>query len=112
MVAYSEDKGNIATVPEFPGFSAFGDTEEEAIKEVIDTASLWLSATRKARCPISEPIVKKKFKGGSCLSRPSPDPARCALLPPASITGAFYGIARPRPTRTGAPGARRPGAAA
>jgi len=44
VVAYSDDdKGYIATVPELPGCSAFGDTEEEAIKEVKVAASLWLA---------------------------------------------------------------------
>ena len=64
MVAYSEgDKGFIATVPELPGCSAFGDTEEEAIKEVKVAASLWLSAARKAKRKIPDPIVEKPFKG-------------------------------------------------
>jgi len=64
VVAYSdEDEGYIATVPELPGCSAFGDTEEEAIKEVKVAASLWLSAARKAGRKVPEPIVEKKFKG-------------------------------------------------
>lgn len=64
MVAYSdEDKGYIATVPELPGCSAFGETEEEAIKEIKVAASLWLYAARKAKRPIPVPIIEKKFKG-------------------------------------------------
>lgn len=64
VVAYSdEDEGYIATVPELPGCSAFGDTEEEAIKEVKVASSLWLSAARKAGRKVPEPIVEKKFKG-------------------------------------------------
>lgn len=64
MVAYSGgDKGFIATIPELPGCSAFGDTEEEAIKEVTVAASLWLSAARKAKRKIPDPIVEKTFKG-------------------------------------------------
>lgn len=55
-------KGYIATVPELPGCSAFGDTEEEAIKEVKVAASLWLTAAKKAKRPIPEPIVEKTFK--------------------------------------------------
>jgi predicted RNase H-like HicB family nuclease/predicted RNA binding protein YcfA (HicA-like mRNA interferase family) len=63
VVAYSDDdKGYIATVPELPGCSAFGDTEEEAIKEVKVAASLWLAAAKKAKRPIPEPIVEKTFK--------------------------------------------------
>lgn len=64
VVAYSdEDEGYVATVPELPGCSAFGNAEEEAIKEVKVAASLWLSVARKAGRPIPEPIVEKKFKG-------------------------------------------------
>ena len=51
-----------ATVPELPGCSAFGDTEEEAIKEVKVAASLWLAAAKKAKRPIPEPIIEKTFK--------------------------------------------------
>jgi predicted RNase H-like HicB family nuclease len=64
VVAYSdEDEGYIATVPELPGCSAFGDTEEEAIKETKVAASLWVAAARKAGRKVPEPIVEKKFKG-------------------------------------------------
>jgi len=64
VVAYSdEDEGYIATVPELPGCSAFGDMEEEAIKEIKIAVSLWFSAAKKAKRPIPEPIVEKKFKG-------------------------------------------------
>ncbi len=64
VVAFSEeDKGYIATVPELPGCSAFGDTEEEAIKEVKVAVSLWLFAARKAKRKIPEPIVEKMFNG-------------------------------------------------
>lgn len=63
VVAYSEeDNGYIATVPELPDCSAFGDTEEEAMKEVKVAASLWLDAATKAGKPIPEPIVEKTFK--------------------------------------------------
>ncbi len=64
VVAWSdEDQGYIATAPELPGCSAFGETEEEAIKEVKVAASLWISAAKKTGRPIPEPIVEKKFKG-------------------------------------------------
>ncbi len=64
VIAYSdEDGGYIATVPELPGGSAFGDTEEEAIREIKTAASLWLSAARKAGRKVPEPILEKKFKG-------------------------------------------------
>jgi predicted RNase H-like HicB family nuclease len=44
-VFYSiEDEGYIATVPELPGCSAFGDTREEALEEIEVAKNLWLSA--------------------------------------------------------------------
>ncbi|MBE0604041.1 MAG: type II toxin-antitoxin system HicB family antitoxin [Deltaproteobacteria bacterium] len=64
VVAYSdEDEGYVATVPELPGCSAFGETEEEAVREAKIAASLWLSAARKTGRKVPEPIVEKKFKG-------------------------------------------------
>ncbi len=64
VIAYSdEDGGYIATVPELPGCSAFGDTEEEAIQEIKVAATLWLSAAKKAGRKVPEPILEKKFKG-------------------------------------------------
>ena len=63
-VAYSEEgKGYVATVPELAGCSAFGDTEEEGIKEIKVAASLRLSAARKARRKVPVPIVEKPFRG-------------------------------------------------
>ncbi len=44
-VFYSiEDEGYIATVPELPGCSAFGETREEALEEIEVAKTLWLSA--------------------------------------------------------------------
>ena len=42
-IVYSEeDDGYIAIVPELPGCSAFGETEEEALKEIKIAVDLWL----------------------------------------------------------------------
>lgn len=80
VVAYSdEDEGYIATVPELPGCSAFGDTEVEAMQEVKVAASLWLSSAKKAKRPIPEPIVEKKFKGRFPLRIPEDIRRRLAL---------------------------------
>jgi predicted RNase H-like HicB family nuclease len=71
VVAFSdEDQGYIATVPELPGCSAFGDTEEDAIREVKIAASLWLSAAKKAGRKAPQPIVEKQFKGRFPLRLP------------------------------------------
>lgn len=42
-----EDGGFIAVVPELPGCSAFGATEEEALEEVKVAIELWVTVARK-----------------------------------------------------------------
>ncbi len=47
-IFYSEeDEGFIATVPELPGCSAFGKTEEDALKEVKIAMQLWLKTAKE-----------------------------------------------------------------
>lgn len=49
-IFYSEeDEGYIAVVPELLGCSAFGETEEEALKEIKIAIDLWLETTKKER---------------------------------------------------------------
>ena len=59
-----EDEGYIAVVPELPGCSAFGETEEEALKEIKVAIELWIEAAKKEGREILKPmgragIVKK-----------------------------------------------------
>ena len=47
-IFYSEeDEGYIAVVPELPGCSAFGETPEEALKEVKIAIELWIKTAKK-----------------------------------------------------------------
>ncbi|MCS4540908.1 MAG: type II toxin-antitoxin system HicB family antitoxin [Euryarchaeota archaeon] len=47
-IFYSEDdEGYIAVAPELPGCSAFGKTEEEALKEIRIAIGLWLETAEK-----------------------------------------------------------------
>ncbi len=47
-IFYSEeDERYIAVVPELPGCSAFGETEEEALKEIKVAIELWIEAAKK-----------------------------------------------------------------
>jgi len=49
-IFYSEeDEGYIAVVPELPGCSAFGKTEEEALREIKTAIELWLETAKKRR---------------------------------------------------------------
>ena len=50
-----EDAGYIAIVPELPGCSAFGETEEDALVEVKAAIALWLETARAEGYPIPEP---------------------------------------------------------
>lgn len=62
-IFYSEeDQGYIAVVPELPGCSAFGETEEEALKEAKVAALLWLETAKKEGRTIPEPHEKELLK--------------------------------------------------
>ncbi len=55
-IFYSEeDEGFIAIVPELPGCSAFGETEERTLQEVKIAMPLWLEAAREIGRAISVP---------------------------------------------------------
>lgn len=59
-IFYSEeDKGYIAVVPELPGCSAFGKTEEEALEEVKTAIELWLETAEKENREIPKPHGKE-----------------------------------------------------
>ncbi|MBU7048472.1 MAG: type II toxin-antitoxin system HicB family antitoxin [Theionarchaea archaeon] len=59
-IFYSEeDRGYIAVVPELPGCSAFGATEEEALREIKIAMDLWLETARKDGRRIPEPHGKE-----------------------------------------------------
>lgn len=52
-IFYSEDdEGYIAVVPELAGCSAFGETEESALREVKVAMDLWLDTARSEGRPI------------------------------------------------------------
>jgi len=54
----SEDEGYIAVAPELPGCSAFGETEEEALKGALVTMELWLETARKEGRDAPVPLGK------------------------------------------------------
>jgi predicted RNase H-like HicB family nuclease len=57
-----EDKGYVAVVPELPGCSAFGDTEEEALKEAKIAITLWIDTAKKEGRQIPKPQEKELLK--------------------------------------------------
>lgn len=55
-VFYSEeDEGYIADIPDLKHCSAFGDTPEDAVREVLIAKNVWLQAARAAGKPIPRP---------------------------------------------------------
>ena len=71
IVFYSEeDQGYIAKLPELPGCSAFGESPEEAIKEVKVAASLWIKAARELGREIPQPVDEKRYSGRFALRLP------------------------------------------
>ncbi len=65
-----EDKGFIAVSPDLPGCSAFGDTEEEAVKEIRTAQELWLEAAKKENRPIPKPSSEAGYSGKILLRTP------------------------------------------
>ena len=59
-----EDEGFIATAPDLPGCSAFGETEHEALSELDDAIVAWISAAQAAGNVVpkpSKPAVDKVY---------------------------------------------------
>ena len=58
-VFYSdEDEGYIADIPDLKHCSAFGNTPEEAVREVEIAKAAWLAAARDAGKPIPKPTYR------------------------------------------------------
>ena len=55
-IFYSEDdEGYIADIPDLEACSAFGETPDEALREVQQAKKLWLEAARAESKPIPSP---------------------------------------------------------
>ena len=53
-----EDEGYIADIPDLKFCSAFGDTPEEALREVLIAKSAWLEAVRAEGIQVPLPRYK------------------------------------------------------
>ena len=51
----AEDRGYIADIPDLESCSAFGDTPEEALKEVRIAKAAWLKSAKKLHKPVPAP---------------------------------------------------------
>ena len=55
-ILYSEaDEGYIADIPDLKACSAFGDTPEEALKEVLIAKAAWIEAALAEGIPVPPP---------------------------------------------------------
>ncbi len=50
-----EDQGYIAVVPDLPGCCAFGETQEEALREIHDAMEAWIEACQQSGEPVPQP---------------------------------------------------------
>lgn len=57
IILYWSDDDNtfIADVPELPGCTAHGDTQESALKNINDAIQLWIDTARELGKPIPAP---------------------------------------------------------
>lgn len=65
-----EDKGFVATIPDLPGCSAFGNTEEKALKEIKTAQELWLETAREEKRHIPKPSSEILYSGRILLRTP------------------------------------------
>jgi predicted RNase H-like HicB family nuclease len=61
------DSAFIATCPEFPGLSAFGKTEVEALREAKIALGLFIEDMREDSVPLPEPQVPHYYSGQTRL---------------------------------------------
>ena len=58
-IFYSEDdEGYIADIPDLEACAAFGETPDEALREVQQAKKLWLEAARAEGKPIPQPAYR------------------------------------------------------
>jgi predicted RNase H-like HicB family nuclease len=74
-----EDGGFIATVPELEGLSAFGETQEEAARELLEAGEAFIETMKKAGDALPEPSKATVYSGQTRLRMPKTLHARLAV---------------------------------
>jgi len=59
----NEDGEYVATCPAFPGLSALGETEEEALAEAKVALGLFIKTAEERGIPLPEPEVAQRYSG-------------------------------------------------
>jgi len=53
-----DDEGYIADIPDLRGCSAFGNTPQQALDEILVAKRLWLEAAQSQHIPIPKPSYR------------------------------------------------------
>ncbi len=53
-----DDEGYIAIAPELPGCNAFGETQEEALRELHDAIEAWIESARSVGKLVPQPAPR------------------------------------------------------
>jgi len=70
-ILWSEDDGEyLATCAAFPGLSAFGETEEEALKEAKIALELFIESYKERGLALPKPIGASRYSGQLRLRLP------------------------------------------
>jgi predicted HicB family RNase H-like nuclease len=70
VIPSEEDGGYIAHLLEFPSLSAFGPTEEKAVREIKRATAAWLDSLAAEGKKPPEPIATREFSGAFRLRLP------------------------------------------
>src|SRR5436190_17939347 len=71
-ISWSEKDGEfLATCPAFPGLSAFGETEEEALAERKVALELFVETFKEKGIPLPQETLKDEYSGQFRLRIPS-----------------------------------------
>jgi antitoxin HicB len=63
-ILWSEEDGEyVATCPAFPGLSALGETEEEALAEAKVALGLFIKTCEERGIPLPEPEIEQEYSG-------------------------------------------------
>ena len=66
----NEDEGFIATSPELEGLSAFGETQEEAFRELETAKRGYMEVFKDDGCPLPDPDTLERYSGQIRLRMP------------------------------------------
>ena len=75
-----EDKEYVATCPSFPGLSAYGATEEDALREGKIALGLFIESCRENNIPLPEPEIAGDYSGQFRLRIPKSLHAQLARM--------------------------------